>query len=289
MSWGWIGQFGHFALLLLVKSSFAALAQGDFADLFFKWFKWVGFGNPCCLFLHLFDRHWLLLWNLIRAFVNTNSHHLRVDRLEVLFTHLWDNHLSWRVRHIYRISSICPLIQDGQLDLQIPSDSVSLPEKWKSQRMFPPDFPLPVSSHRNSLQHFRLDLRLISTVVIASIYHYSQQGLFAILEREGDGRALFQIDEPVAHPKGWGVVLVIMMQDRESKAVARRGLEELSMDEFELNKERVGLVHISIQNESVKNNHNAWSNPIIKILRIPLAILDCPTNARLRIKIMRNI
>ena len=50
---------------------------------------------------------------------------------------------------------------------------------------------------------------------------------------------------------------MIMMQDRESKAVARRGLEELSMDEFELNKERVGLVHISIQNESVKNNHNA--------------------------------
>ena len=50
---------------------------------------------------------------------------------------------------------------------------------------------------------------------------------------------------------------MIMMQDRESKAVARRGLEELSMDKFELNKERVGLVHISIQNESVKNNHNA--------------------------------
>lgn len=82
---------------------------------------------------------------------------------------------------------------------------------------------------------------------------------------------------------------MIMMQDRQSEAVARRGLEELSMDEFELNKERVGLVHISIQNESVKNNHSASSNPIIKILRIPLAILDCPTNARLRIKIMRNI
>lgn len=82
---------------------------------------------------------------------------------------------------------------------------------------------------------------------------------------------------------------MIMMQNRQGEASTRRNLEELSMDEFELNIELVCLFHQLIQNESVKNNHNASSQTIIKILRFLIAILSWPMMACFRIKIMRKI
>lgn len=70
---------------------------------------------------------------------------------------------------------------------------------------------------------------------------------------------------------------MIVMKNGQGEAVARRGLEELSVDELELNDEGVYLVHLLIQNESDKNKHNESSLNIIKILKFFLVILYCPT------------
>lgn len=60
---------------------------------------------------------------------------------------------------------------------------------------------------------------------------------------------------------------MIMMQYWQGETDTRRSLKEFSIDEFKLDKEWVGLVHMSIQYESVKNNHNASLQTIIEILR----------------------